>query len=236
MKRPGSSGERRAQERFGTATRAEAFYANQMLDRLNQPMQQFIARQEMVFIATADARGACDCSFRAGTPGFVSVLNEKTIAYPEYRGNGVLASLGNILANPHIGMVFLDYYQSTVGLHVNGTARVLNPDDIMDFPDLPAGIVEASRVKEGRRPEAWIIVQVEEAYIHCSKHVPLLKRLDKQIAWGTAMNPSKAGISSRCGANRTDSPHRMVRPDRSACYCFCLARANASAMAPIGWG
>jgi len=193
MKRPGSSGEQQAQKRFGTSTRAEAFYANYMLNCLNPHMQQFIARQEMVFIATADATGHCDCSFRAGTPGFVQVLDEKTLAYPEYRGNGVLASMGNILENPQIGIIFLDYYQSTVGLHVNGTARVLSPDEIAGLPRLPAGMVEASRVKGGRRPEAWIVINVEEAYIHCSKHVPLMKRQDKQIAWGTDDESVKGG-------------------------------------------
>ena len=86
MKRPASAAEQQApQQRFGTSARAAAFYANQMLDHLNPLMQQFIARQEMAFIATADASGACDCSFRAGTPGFVQVLDEKTVAYPEYR-------------------------------------------------------------------------------------------------------------------------------------------------------
>jgi predicted pyridoxine 5'-phosphate oxidase superfamily flavin-nucleotide-binding protein len=193
MKRPGSSGEQQAQKRFGTSTRAAAFYANQMLDRLNPLMQQFIARQEMVFIATADAGGACDCSFRAGTPGFVHVLNEKTLAYPEYRGNGVLASVGNILENPQIGMIFLDYYQSTVGLHVNGKARVLSPDEIAGLPRLPAGMVKATQLKGGRRPDAWIVIDVEEAYIHCSKHVPLMKRQDKQIAWGTDDESVKSG-------------------------------------------
>jgi predicted pyridoxine 5'-phosphate oxidase superfamily flavin-nucleotide-binding protein len=101
---------------IGTSSRAAAFYANQILAHLNPLMREFIARQEMAFIATADAGGACDCSFRAGTPGFVQVLDDKTLAYPEYRGNGVLASVGNILENPQIGMIFLDYYQSTVGL------------------------------------------------------------------------------------------------------------------------
>lgn len=193
MKRPASPAEQQAQQRFGSNARAAAFYANQMLDYLNPLMQQFIARQEMAFIATADASGACDCSFRAGTPGFVQVLDEKTVAYPEYRGNGVLASVGNILENPQIGMIFLDYYQSTVGLHVNGTARVLSPDDLTTFPHLPTGMVEASRMKGGRRPEAWIIIDVEEAYIHCSKHVPLMKRQDKQIAWGTDDESVKGG-------------------------------------------
>lgn len=59
-------------------------------------MREFIADREMVFIATADAAGECDCSLRAGLPGFVRSLDEKILLYPEYRGNGVLASLGNI--------------------------------------------------------------------------------------------------------------------------------------------
>ena len=168
MKRPASAAEQQAQQRFGTSARAVAFYANQMLNYLNPLMQQFIARQEMTFIATADAGGACDCTFRAGTPGFVQVLDEKTLAYPEYRGNGVFASVGNILENPQVGMIFLDYFHSTVGLHVNGKARVLSPDEIAGLPRLPADMVEATQLKGGRRPEAWIVIEVEEAYIHCS--------------------------------------------------------------------
>lgn len=193
MKRQASAAEQQAQKRFGTSTRASSFYAKQMLDYLNPTMQQFIARQEMAFIATADAKGSCDCSFRAGAPGFVQVLDKKTLAYPEYRGNGVLASVGNILENPQIGMIFLDYFQSTVGLHVNGKARVLSPDEITSLPHLPASMVEAAKLKGGRRPDAWILVDVDEAYIHCSKHVPLLKRLDKQIAWGSDDDSSKGG-------------------------------------------
>jgi predicted pyridoxine 5'-phosphate oxidase superfamily flavin-nucleotide-binding protein len=76
MKRPGPSGEQEAQQRFATTNRAEAFCANQLLDYLNEQMQDFIARQDMLFIATANAVGACDCSLRAGPPGFVHVLNE----------------------------------------------------------------------------------------------------------------------------------------------------------------
>jgi uncharacterized protein len=193
MKRPAASGEREAQARFGTARRAAAFCANQQLDHLNEAMRQFIARQEMVSIATSDAAGRCDCSFRAGEPGFVQVLNSKTLAYPEYRGNGVLASVGNILENPHIGMIFLDYCDTTLGLHVNGRARVLDPQELLALPDLPDALMQAARATGGRRPEAWVLVDVEEAYIHCSKHVPLMKRLDKRIEWGTDDEAAKGG-------------------------------------------
>ena len=157
MKRTDISGEQQAQQRFGTTTRAATFYANQTLDHLNRSMQQFIARQEMVVIATADAKGACDSSFRAGARGFVTVLDEKTLVYPEYRGNGVLASLGNIMENPHIGMLFLDYYLTTMGLHVNGQAHVLTPGEMEGIQQLPASILESMQVKGGRHPEAWVL-------------------------------------------------------------------------------
>src|SRR2546422_4374449 len=178
---PGSPGEHALQERFGTQARAAAFYQNQMLDHLNAEMCAFIARQEMVFIATADAHGACDCSFRAGLPGFVHVLDAQTLAYPEYRGNGVMASVGNLVENPHIGMIFVDFFQSTVGLHVNGKAHVVANKELLARPDVTPEMIQATQTPGGRHPECWILVEVEEAYIHCSKHVPLLKKLDKDI-------------------------------------------------------
>lgn len=193
MTRPESSGEQRAQERFGTSSRAASFYAHQTLPHLNQQMQEFITRMDMVYLATADSRGTCDCSFRAGEPGFVQVLDDRTLVYPEYRGNGVLASVGNMLENPHVGLIFLDYYQTTIGLHVNGSARVLGPHEAAVLPNLTVGMAETAHNKGGRHPEAWVLIGVEEAYIHCSKHVPLLKRLEKQIAWGSDDERVKGG-------------------------------------------
>ena len=121
---PGSNTEHASQETYGTSKKAAAFHKKQMLNYLNPSMCEFIAQQEMVFIATSDAKGECDCSFRAGLPGFIPVIENDLLAYPEYRGNGVLASLGNISENPHIGMVFIDFFRSTVGLHINGTASI----------------------------------------------------------------------------------------------------------------
>ena len=114
--RPGSGGEHELQERFGTFKRAAAFYDKQMLDRLNPVMKEYIAKQEMVFIATADAHGECDTSFRAGPAGFVRVLDDRTVMYPEYRGNGVMASLGNMVENPHARLLFVDFLRDKVGL------------------------------------------------------------------------------------------------------------------------
>src|SRR5258706_7201185 len=162
--RPGSTGEHTLQGRYATKDRAQNFYERQMLSRLNRPMRDFVARQEMFFIATSDSKGNCDCSFRAGLPGFVRVVNELTLAYPEYRGNGVLASLGNIHENPKVGMIFVDFYRDTVGLHVNGKARIIENAELVRLPGLPDDVRHDISVTGGRKPERWVLVEVEEAY------------------------------------------------------------------------
>jgi predicted pyridoxine 5'-phosphate oxidase superfamily flavin-nucleotide-binding protein len=183
--KPGSEGEHRLQAEFGTAQRALAFYDRQVLEHLTPTMCDYIARQEMMFLATADARGDCDCSLRTGEPGFVHVIDDRTLAYPELRGNGVMASLGNILENPHVAIAFFDFCGTTVGLHVNGSARIVNSPVLESLPSV--------RESYGKAIERWVVVHVEEAYIHCSKHIPLMKKLDKRIDWGTDNVAQKGG-------------------------------------------
>ena len=193
MKKPGSKGEHNLQKEFQTEKRALAFYQNQLLNHLNPEMCRFIMGQEFVFIATADANGECDASFRAGHAGFVEVLDEKTLIFPEYRGNGILASMGNISENPHIGMVFIDFYQSSIGLHVNGKAEIFSNEDLESDPALSGKIKMALKTSGPRKPISWIKVRVEEAYIHCSKHVPRMQKRDKKIHWGTDDEKLKGG-------------------------------------------
>ena len=178
----GLQSERMIQDELGTRKRASRFYETQVQDHLTPSMQEFIRRQQMVFIATADASGACDCSPRFGGAGVVSVVDQGTLAYPEYRGNGVFASLGNIVENPHIGLLFIDFLDSTVGLHVNGIAErrppVARPNGVDEMPAARGG-------SSARLVEQWVYIKVEEAYIQCSKHVPRFQRVQKDIRWGT---------------------------------------------------
>ncbi|MTE12063.1 pyridoxamine 5'-phosphate oxidase family protein [Nocardia aurantiaca] len=186
--RNGSDGERELQERYGTEERAQRFYSDQVRDRLNTHMIDFIQRMDMAFIATSDKHGECDASFRAGKPGFLHVIDDHTIAYPEYRGNGVMASLGNILENPHVGILMIDFVQDLIGLHLNGTARIVD-DALMRrcVADLPADA-------RGRIPERWVVVDVEEAYIHCRKHIPHLVPAQREMRqWGTDNVRAKGG-------------------------------------------
>ncbi len=194
---PGSHGEHALQRAHGTGRRARAFYDHQVLDRLNDRMREFIAAQELMFVSTADAAGNCDCSIRAGPAGFVCVVDDRTLAYPEYRGNGVMASLGNISENGHVGLLFVDFFRTTVGCHVNGEARVVENDELLaskdTAPSLREAVARALADDPGRKPERWVVVRVEEAYIHCSKHVPLLAKRDKTIPWGTDDPAAKGG-------------------------------------------
>jgi uncharacterized protein len=189
----GSCGEHDLQERYGTTKRAQTFYQRQVLDHLNDRMREFIARQEMVFVATADARGECDASFRAGQSGFVQVINEYALAYPEYRGNGVMASLGNITENGHVGLLFIDFFTDIIGLHVNGEAVVVENSEVLARQDIPQTMLDACMIANGRRPERWVWITVGEAYIHCSKHIPWLEKRDKRIYWGTDDARRKGG-------------------------------------------
>ena len=125
----GSSGERELQKKLGTEGRARSFYQNQMLTYLNDKMIDFVRAAELCFIATSDAHGECDCSLRSGEAGFFFVEDEHTLYYPEYRGNGVMASLGNISKNPHIGLMFIDFQVGKIGLHVNGKAKILENEN-----------------------------------------------------------------------------------------------------------
>jgi predicted pyridoxine 5'-phosphate oxidase superfamily flavin-nucleotide-binding protein len=191
---PGSHGEHELQQRYGTRSRAEAFYKHQMLSYLNAQMRTFIVRQEMFFLSTADRHGECDVSFRAGEAGFVHVLNEKMLLFPEYRGNGVLASMGNIAENPHAGLLFIDFFRDKIGLHVNGAARIFSNEELLASPDCSTALRADIAEMNGRRPERWVLIAVEEAYVHCSKHVPRLQKAGTEMRpWGTDDVRAKGG-------------------------------------------
>lgn len=192
--RPGSDGEHQLQCRYGSNERADGFYTRQVLDFLSPLMQDFIARQEILIVATADRHGECDCTSKFGRAGFIRVLDDKYLIYPEYRGNGVFANLGNISENPHIAMLILDLYRDSVGLHVNGKARIVENEELLGYRDhLPDDVVAEIGLEGKKRPERWVMVEVEEAYIQCSKHIPLMKKLDKRIEWGTDNVVAKGG-------------------------------------------
>lgn len=203
--RPGSVGEHSLQCAYGSRDRADRFYADQVRDRLLPTMIAFVRRMEMTFVASADAGGACDASLRAGPVGFIQVLDARTLAYPEYRGNGVHASLGNISENGHIGLLMVDFVEDMIGLHVNGTAEIVDDEPFRAaHPEVP------QELSGGRRAERWVVVRVDEAYIHCRKHIPRMSRITEKREWGTD-DPARKG-GDYFGAKGT--PRTAPRPQR----------------------
>lgn len=112
---------RRLADRLGEVTLRSAFTAD---DRA------FIESRAMFFVATADAQGRPDCSYKGGMPGFVRVLDERTLAFPDYDGNGMYRSWGNVRMNPAVGLLFLDF-ETPRRLRVNGTARISRDDPLI---------------------------------------------------------------------------------------------------------
>jgi uncharacterized protein len=115
----------------------------QLADRLEQVTvrtaftaedRAFIERCAMVFVATADAHGSPDCSYKGGLPGFVRVLDDRTLCIPDYDGNGMYRTWGNVLVNAHVGLLFPDF-ENGKRLRVNGVARIDQNDPLRDeFP------------------------------------------------------------------------------------------------------
>lgn len=178
---PGSDGEKVLQDKFNTMQNALNFYNKQVITHLSPLMQTFISKQEMMFISTADANGECDASFRSGHEGFVLILDEHHLLYPEYKGNGVMASMGNISENPNIGLMFLDFFETKVGLHVNGKADIILKEDLeVSLEKFPKVYKYIQDKPDSFKIVSYVLVEVEEAYIHCSVHIPMFKKIDEK--------------------------------------------------------
>ena len=190
-KLPGSDGEHIMQKEFNTEKKALKFYNKQVLDELSPLMCKFIEEQEMVFVSTADSNGECDCTFRSGEAGFIRSINKHTIIYPEYKGNGVMASIGNISENNNIAFLFIDFFETKIGLHVNGKAKIVKNEDVGSYLDDMGHSFEGMGALN--KIACHVVVEVEEAYIHCSKNIPHLKKLDTSAYRPSVSSPFSGG-------------------------------------------
>ena len=109
----------------------------------------------MVFVATADAEGRPNCSYKGGEPGFVRVLDERTIALPSYDGNGMYLSMGNLLVNPNVGLLFI-HFEERKRLRLNGVASIAEDDPLL-----------------AEYPEAQFVVRVEaeQVFPNCPRYI-----------------------------------------------------------------
>jgi predicted pyridoxine 5'-phosphate oxidase superfamily flavin-nucleotide-binding protein len=123
-------GMRRLQDIRETRPIADRLQEVTMRSAFTAEDRAFITSRSMMFVATADAQGHPECSYKGGLPGFVQVLDDRTLAFPDYDGNGMYRSWGNVLVNPAIGLLFLDF-EAPRRLRVNGSAQVAADDPLI---------------------------------------------------------------------------------------------------------
>ena len=123
-------GSRELQDRFDSRRIADRLEEVTVHSEFTADDAAFVERSRMFFLATADAEGWPDCSYKGGMPGFVRVVDPKTLLFPAYDGNGMFRSLGNITVNPRVGLLFVDW-ENPRRLRVGGTASVLDDDDLV---------------------------------------------------------------------------------------------------------
>lgn len=147
-------GQRALQDRFDTRRLADRL-DEATTDLIGDAYREFIEARDMFFLATTDADGHPQCSYKGGEPGFVRVVDEHTIAFPLYDGNGMFLSTGNLTVNPHVGILFVDL-EGGSRLRFNGVAKV-DPDDPLT----------------AEYPGALLVVRVrgEAVFANCRRYV-----------------------------------------------------------------
>ncbi len=156
-------GHRRFQDRFDARRLADRLDERIVHDRLGEPERAFIERLDMFFLATADADGRPNCSYKGGDPGFVRVLDERTLAFPSWDGNGMYLSTGNVVVNPRVGLLFIDFERQR-RLRVNGVASIDEHDPLL-----------------AEYPGAQLVVRVRVAQVfpNCPRYIHRLRPVER---------------------------------------------------------
>lgn len=130
-----NGGSRSLQDRYDTRALADRIDDLLVHDTISAADRAFIEARDMFFLATADAEGRPTCSYKGGEPGFVQVLDDRTVVFPNYDGNGMYLSTGNVIVNPNVGMLFIDFEQGH-RMRLDGEARIdLEDPLIADYPE-----------------------------------------------------------------------------------------------------
>ncbi|WP_116813399.1 pyridoxamine 5'-phosphate oxidase family protein [Steroidobacter cummioxidans] len=168
-------GNRELQQHFGSIALADRLVERLRRSEFTAEDRDFIHSVEFFFLATASADGHPDCSFKGGPPGFVRIVRPDLLVWPDYDGNGMFKSLGNIELNPFIGLLFISMGGTPKRLRVNGHAEVMLDDPLMQefvgaqalvrvtpidifpncpryIPDLAAGTPSPYVPRDGERP------------------------------------------------------------------------------------
>jgi predicted pyridoxine 5'-phosphate oxidase superfamily flavin-nucleotide-binding protein len=155
-------GSRELQDRFDTRRMADRV-GELAHDRIAPHDKAFIERMDMFFLATVDEEGHVNCSYKGGDPGFVRVVDETTIAFPNFDGNGMYLSMGNVLKTHQVGMLFIDF-DNQHRMRLNGEATVHFDDPLL-----------------AEYPEAQFIVRVKarEVFPNCPRYIHRMQLVER---------------------------------------------------------
>jgi len=158
-----SSASRELQDRFDTRRLADRLVEVTVHERFTPADRAFIEARDMLFLATVDATGQPTCSYKGGHPGFVSVLDDTTLAFPSYDGNGMYMSLGNVEERKGVGLLFIDFTEQR-RMRVDGTATLVKDDPLLE-----------------RYPEAQllVIVTATRIYPNCPRYIHKMELVER---------------------------------------------------------
>lgn len=152
-------GELQAQRRFGDPSIWTDKRRGKLLWReIPSELHDRLESAPYFFLATSDKTGRCDCSFKGGGKGLIKIISATKLAFPDFSGNGAFMSIGNILLNPHVGLLFIDFADGA-RLRINGKATVHE---------------EGEMARLFKNAKCVIAVDIEEVVPNCAKHIPQL--------------------------------------------------------------
>jgi uncharacterized protein len=158
-------GNRRLQDQFDSRRIADRLEQVTTRTAFTDDDKAFIESQSFFFLATATAEGHPTCNLKGGQPGFVRVVAPDELAFPDYDGNGMFLSIGNISANPNIGLLFIDF-EKPKRLRVNGTARASREDPL---------------IKHTVGAQLIVRVEVRAIFPNCPRYIPKMQLIEPSV-------------------------------------------------------
>lgn len=158
-------GSRKLQDQFETRPMADRLVEAIVSDKISPEDQAFIEAQNMFFFATVDGEGRPSCSYKGGSVGLVKVIDETTLAFPLYDGSGMYLSAGNVLVNPHVSLLFVDF-QRQARLRLTGDAFIQEDDPLINH-----------------WPEAQLVlrVKVREMFPNCPRYIHKMTLVEESV-------------------------------------------------------
>lgn len=184
--------QQKVQAQFETQTLAATMEETIIEDSLNERHQAFISSRDFFFLSTVNSKGEPTVSHKGGGVGTVKVIDEKTLAFPAYDGNGMFLSLGNIADTAKIGLLFIDF-ETPNRVRVQATAQMQHDDPLL--AEYPGAI-------------AVVRAHVDQAFINCARYIHKHERLET-----SKYVPDADGSAPFATWKRIDGMQGRLRPE-----------------------